>query len=258
MLSAEVTAEDWKKECELEDLDSWDWYIVGNPNCKKVREKTRGGIITLSDAVFMNLMLHAYGVQGDANSFKYSRNSDGTVSCDAFPGEHFDCVVSCTGYKGTPQLLPHCINATTPISDTHMHQAHMTGCSLHSFMDDEEKVASWNALASHRFEYQWHQRYAHVRQWCSKHAHDVIIESRMELNQSMRSECRVLNKQGRVDVPPWYSLMMVAALEKVEQVIISSCKAGIRLMWLAAPPSFTRTLLRLAGIHSSPETRCLR
>ena len=165
---------------------------MGNPNCE-VREKTRGGIIPLSD-VLMNLLLHAYGVQGDASRFKFTKKVDGTVSCEAFPGEKFDCVVSCTGYKGSPKLLPHCINATTPISDTHMHQAHMTGCLLHSFMDDDEKVASWNALASHRSEYHWHQRYAHVHQWCSKHAQDVVI-ARMELNQS-RSACQVLTKDG--------------------------------------------------------------
>eukprot|EP00435_Cladocopium_sp_Y103_P020701 s5962_g5.t1 len=125
MLGAEVTAEEWKKECELEDLDSWDWYVVGNPNCEKVKEKTRGGIIPLSDAVLMNLLLHAYGVQADATGFKFTKKVDGTVSCDAFPGEKFDCVVSCTGYKGSSKLLPHCINATTPISDTHMHQSWM-------------------------------------------------------------------------------------------------------------------------------------
>jgi hypothetical protein len=61
---------------------------VGNPNCE-VREKTRGGIIPLSD-VLMNLLLHAYGVQGDASRFKFTKKVDGTVSCEAFPGEKFD------------------------------------------------------------------------------------------------------------------------------------------------------------------------
>ena len=248
LLEAEVTAEDWKKEAELDDLDSWDWYVVGNPDCEKVREKTRGGIVPLSDFLLMNLMLHAYGVQGDASRVKFTENTDGTVSCEAFPGEKFDCVVSCTGYKGSSKLLPHCINATTPISDLHIHQAHMTGCLLHSFMDDDAKVASWNALASHKSEYQWHQRYAHVRKWCSKHAYDVIIEARRELNESMRSECQVLGKDGGVKMPPWYSLMIVSALEMLEQVLVSSCKVAIRLMWFAAPPCLSRALLRLAGV----------
>ena len=89
-----MTAEEWKKELELEDLNSWDWYVVGDPRtCEKVREKTRGGIITLSDHIFMNLLLHAFGAQGDATSLKISKNVDGTVSCEAFPGEKFDSVV---------------------------------------------------------------------------------------------------------------------------------------------------------------------
>ena len=65
----------------------------------------------------------------------------------------FDYVVSATGYTGTKQLFPHCISAITPITDLHVHNAYMMGYLIHAIMEDNEKMASWNAIASHKPEF---------------------------------------------------------------------------------------------------------
>ena len=65
----------------------------------------------------------------------------------------FDYVVSATGYTGTKQLFPHCISAITPITDLHVHNAYMMGYLIHEILEDNEKIASWNAIASHKPEF---------------------------------------------------------------------------------------------------------
>lgn len=45
----EQMPEDWKYDYSV-DLKTWDWYVVGDPrSCQQVLQKTRGGIIPLSD-----------------------------------------------------------------------------------------------------------------------------------------------------------------------------------------------------------------
>ena len=47
----EQMPEDWKYDYSV-DLKTWDWYVVGDPrSCQQVLQKTRGGIIPLSDLV---------------------------------------------------------------------------------------------------------------------------------------------------------------------------------------------------------------
>ena len=43
----------------------------------------------VGDYVFMNLLLHGFGVLADADPSKvhFEENADGTVSCSLFPGE---------------------------------------------------------------------------------------------------------------------------------------------------------------------------
>ena len=243
----EQMPEDWKYDYSA-DLNAWDWYIVGDPtSCKQVLQKTRGGIIPLSDFVLMNLLLHGFGVLADAknpSACHFSENSDGTVSCNLFPGEAFDCVVSATGYTGTKQLFPLCISAVTPITDLHVHNAYMLGHLIDNIMDDDDKISSWNAVASHKPEFPWYKHYQHVRQWCGRHVDDIMRKAKSELDEDMRLAsgvpARRVGWQG--------SKMAVLVLEQLAQFLISSCRMGVRLMWLFAPPRFSRFVLYSTGI----------
>ena len=241
----EQMPEDWTYDYSA-DLDAWDWYVVGDPrSCKQVLQKTRGGIIPLSDLVLMNLLLHGFGVLADAgeSSVKFSENADGTVSCSLFPGEAFDCVVSATGYTGTKQLFPHCISAITPITDLHVHNAYMLGHLIDNIMDDEVKIASWNAIASHKPEFPWYTHYQHVRQWCGRHVDDIMRKAKSELDEDMRLASKLPARKVSKG-----SKMAVLLLEQLAQLVISSCRLCVRLMWLFVPPRFSRAVLYSTGI----------
>mmetsp|Transcript_93598 Transcript_93598/g.222517 ORF Transcript_93598/g.222517 Transcript_93598/m.222517 type:complete len:495 (+) Transcript_93598:33-1517(+) len=241
----EQMPEDWTYDYSA-DLDAWDWYVVGDPrSCKQVLQKTRGGIIPLSDLVLMNLLLHGFGVLADAgeSSVKFSENADGTVSCSLFPGEAFDCVVSATGYTGTKQLFPHCISAITPITDLHVHNSYMLGHLIDNIMDDEVKIASWNAIASHKPEFPWYTHYQHVRQWCGRHVDDIMRKAKSQLDEDMR----LASKLPATKVSKG-SKMAVLLLEQLAQLVISSCRLCVRLMWLFVPPRFSRAVLYSTGI----------
>ena len=235
----EQMPEDWKYDYSV-DLKTWDWYVVGDPrSCQQVLQKTRGGIIPLRDYVFMNLLLHGFGVLADADPSKvhFEENADGTVSCSLFPGEVFDYVVSATGYTGTKQLFPHCISAITPITDLHVHNAYMMGYLIHEIMGDNEKMASWNAFASHKPEFPWHKHYQHVRQWCGRHVDETMQKAKAELDEDMRLASEVPQRVGKV------SKMTVLFLEQLAQWWISSCRLCITLMWRFSPPCLSRAVL---------------
>ncbi|CAE7253676.1 YUC9 [Symbiodinium pilosum] len=246
MLDESVTPEDWKYDYS-QDLDSLDWYVVGDPRtCQQVREKTRGGIIPLRDFLLMNLLLHGYGICGDASQMQFRKEADDTVSCSAFPGEKFDQVVSCTGYSGSKSLFPHCLSAVTPITDLHVHNAWMTGHLLYHIMNDPEKVASWNALASHKHPFPWHGHYAKVRQWCAQHVDKVITGAKEEIDVAMRKASQL---PPNALSPGSHRLLAVKALTQLEQLLVSSCKLCIRAMWYLAPRPLSRGLLALCWGH---------
>ena len=167
------------------------------------------------------------------------------MTCSLFPGEAFDCVVSATGYTGTRQLFPHCISAITPITDLHVHNAYMLGYLIHDIMDDDVKIASWNAIASHRPQFPWHKHYQHVRKWCGKHVDDTMRKAKCEIDEGMRVASRIpARKIGKG------SKTAVVLLEQLAQFLISSCRMCVRLMWLVAPASFSRALLHTSGMVS--------
>ena len=219
---------DWKYDFS-QDLDALDFYVVGDPRtCQQVREKTRGGIIPLRDFVLMNLLLHGYGICGDAGQMEFQKNADGTVGCSAFPGEKFDQVISCTGYSGSKELFPYCLSAVTPITDLHVHNAWMTGHLLYDIMNDPEKVASWNALASHKPPFPWYGHYAKVRQWCAQNVDEVIAVAKAEIDGAMQKASGIPRGAGKL---PWCRLLIVNSLTQLEQLWVSYCKLCIKAMW---------------------------
>lgn len=240
MLDEAVTPEDWKHDYS-QDLDAIDWYIVGDPKtCEKVREKTRGGIIPMKDFLLMNLLLHGYGTCGDAAQMQFCKLPDGTASCSAFPGEKFDQVISCTGYSGSKTLFPYCISAVTPITDLHVHNAWMTGHLLYHIMQDAEKVASWNDLAKQKTPFAWYGHYKNVRQWCARHADEVISEAKAEIDVAMRKASGLPLKI----TPGPFTRWLVSAITGLEQLLVSYCKLWVRAMWYF-PPFTSRVILAL-------------
>ena len=114
-------------------------------------------------------------------------------------------------------------------------------------MDDDETLASWNALANHRYEYLWHGRYESVRKWCSSHAHDVITQARVELIESMQSESGLRPGGPKKDVNR-FNMLMVFLLEQLEQLLVSMFRWAVRFIWFL-PAGFSRAVLGLSGIH---------
>ena len=122
----------------------------------------------------------------------------------------------------------------------------LTGHLLYHIMNDPEKVASWNALASHKHPFPWHGHYAKVRQWCAQHVDKVITGAKEEIDVAMRKASQL---PPNALSPGSHRLLAVKALTQLEQLLVSSCKLCIRAMWYLAPRPLSRGLLALCWGH---------
>lgn len=197
----QAAAKEWDRNIEVRYTDSvaqsmlhWfsgtHWSLgPTEPNCDP-RPLCRGAGLSRFEYMVLNLHLHAYGEQGDARHAKFETftTSDGAkkVTCDLFPGELFDHVVSATGYMGTQRRFPHCMDATTLIAEPAPYNAYVVGRMLHENRENEALIQEWVDLASRKPRFPYFDANVENIRWAQKNVKESAISASASFKDFMR------------------------------------------------------------------------
>ncbi len=198
--AAQAAAKEWNRNVEVRYTDSvaksmlhWlsgtHWSLGPTPNCDP-RPLCRGAGLSRFEYVVLNLHLHAYGERGDATHAKFNTftTSEGTtkVTCDMFPGELFDHVISATGYMGTQRRFPHCMDATTLIAEPAPYNAYVVGRMLHENKENEALIQEWGDLASRKPRFPYFDANVENIRWAQRNVKESAISASASFKDFMR------------------------------------------------------------------------
>jgi len=274
--AAQAAEKEWNRNVEVRFTDSvaksmlhwWSgthWILGPTQSDSDPRCLCRGAGLSRFEYVVLNLYLHAFGAKGDATlaEFESFTTNDGKqkVTCDLFPGELFDHVISATGYLGTQKRFPHCMDATTLIAEPAPYNAYVVGRMLHENRENAALIQEWADLAAHKAQFPYFDANVENIRWAQRNVKDSAISASTSFKDFMRktntypaSWVGTHSPAGNIVFPnsPRYWKLVATALRKTIRLCASVSVDPLYVVWQHClwsyiPRQLSRTIFRLTG-----------